>query len=159
MNGSLILGTCLFLIAGDIISTPRIFAAPDSHLKWIKSFCNTENPMSHVGIDMTYKIGPYYVTTLTMPIPIFVWKKRPYIHPGIVVALSISVCKQEEDYLYLSQQLKSHGKLETLIYGTDGEVAIETAFEKTYPIEGLYCFNVGSDLSRHASHSDGYFLL
>ena len=118
------------------MSTPRIFASPDSHLKWIKTYCGTKNPLSCVGADMTYKIGPFYVTTLTMPIPIFVWKKKPLSHPGIVVELSVSVCKQEEDYLYLCQQLKVHGKLETLLYGTDGEVALETAFEKTFPIEG-----------------------
>ena len=116
------------------MATPRIFAAPDTHLAWLKNYCNAANPKSVVGIDMTYKIGPYYVTTLVMQMPIFVWKDRPNHHPGIVAALSISVCKQEDDYLYLSQQLKAHGKLETLVYGTDGEVAMENAFEQTFPV-------------------------
>ena len=120
--------TCL----GTIKSTPRIFAAPDSHLGWIKKFCDSTNPSAILGIDMTYKIGPYYVTTLVMPFPMFVWKKSEIRHPGIVVALSISMCKQEDDYLYLSQQLKEKGKLISLVYGTDGEPALENAFEKAF---------------------------
>ena len=50
--------------------------------------------------------------------------------------ISVSVSKLEDDYLYLSQQLRPHGKLEILVYGTDGEPALERAFERIFPIEG-----------------------
>ena len=55
----------------------------------------------------------------------------PDHHPGIVTGLSVSVLKQKENYLYLSQPSRTHGKLENLVYGTDGEPAIERAFENT----------------------------
>ena len=115
-----------------------MFAAPNYNLDWIRVYCNTNEPKSHVGIDMTYKIGPYYVTTLDMPMPVFILKNPPDHHPSLLAGLSISVCKQFEDYLYLSQQLKLHGKLETLVYGTDGETAMENAFEKVFPIDGMF---------------------
>eukprot|EP00795_Rhopilema_esculentum_P017848 gene17847-9553_t len=56
-------------------------------------------------------------------------------HPGIVTGLSVSALKQKKDYLYLSQQLRTHGKLENLVSGTDGEPAIERAFEKSFQLK------------------------
>eukprot|EP00795_Rhopilema_esculentum_P003571 gene3571-9595_t len=58
-------------------------------------------------------------------------------HPGIVTGLSVSVLKRKEDYLCLSQQLRTHGKLENLISGTDGEPAIERAFEKSFQLKNV----------------------
>eukprot|EP00795_Rhopilema_esculentum_P014355 gene14355-5400_t len=45
---------------------------------------------------------------------------------------------QKEDYLYLSQQLRTHGKLENLVSGTDGEPAIERAFEKSFQLKRVF---------------------
>ena len=89
---------------------------------------------------MMYKVGPYYVTTVVMPIPIFVWKKTEERYPSIITALSVSLCKQEGDYYYLSRQLKEKRNIESLRYGTDGEPALENGFEETYPIESELCF-------------------
>ena len=85
---------------------------------------------------MTYKIGPYYVTTVVLPLPLFVLKSSPTRHPGILVALSVTVCKEKEDYNYLSNQLKQKGKIVNLVYGTDGEQATEMGFEEVYPMNG-----------------------
>lgn len=120
---------------GDVISNPQIFAAPDVQLSWVKKYCKVQNPTSRIGIDMTYKIGPYYVTTTTMPMPIFVLKDHRNKHPHALIGLSITSCKQQ-DYLFLARNLKTEGKIDSLIYGTDGEVAIEKAFEEVFPING-----------------------
>ena len=132
----------MWLSSGNIVSNPRIFAAPDTQLAWVKRFCSINNPLSQLGIDMTYKIGPFYVTTLVMQMPIFVLKKNPTKHPHVVVGLSVSGCKQYEDYAYLSRNLKLEGKIQSLIYGTDGEPAIEKAFEETFPIEGMFLLDI-----------------
>ena len=89
---------------------------------------------------MTYKVGPYYVTKVVMPIPMFVWKKTEEGYPSIITALSVSLCKQEGDYYYLSWQLQEKGNVESLTYGNDGEPALENRFEETYPIDSELFF-------------------
>ena len=84
---------------------------------------------------MTYKIGPFYVTSLVMPMPMFKYKDSEK-HPGIVSAIAITTTKDTDDYHYLSHHLKKKGKMNSLVYGTDGEPAIEKAFEAEFPIEG-----------------------
>ena len=60
-----------------------------------------------------------------------------------------STSRTEQDYRYLAHQIKSCG-ITNMIYGTDGELALEKGFEAIYPIETqekdppnikLRCFN------------------
>ena len=58
-----------------------------------------------------------------------------------------SVSKEKRDYEYLARSLKSEG-IASLVYGTDGECALESGFESVYPIENstqrnihLRCFD------------------
>jgi hypothetical protein len=85
-------------------------------------------------------------------------------HPTVFVGMSTSTGRQKEDYMYLANQLKANG-IDKLIYGTDGELALELGMESIYPIEGvaqskksikLRCFNHVKDdllaeLKKHPS--------
>lgn len=70
-------------------------------------------------------------------------------HPTIFAGMATSTGRQKEDCMYLASQLKSNG-IEKLIYGKDGELALELGFEAVFPIEDvplsirsikLRCFN------------------
>ena len=115
---------------------PNTFAATELQLHWIRTFCNGQSPTSQVGIDMTYNVGPFYVTAMTFPHPMFVMKRDSHKHPTIFLGLMTSVTKKTEDYRYLATNL-SKAKIATLTYGTDGEEALEKAFEDVFPIEGV----------------------
>lgn len=82
---------------------------------------------------MAYNRGPFYVTTLTFPYPMFVYRNQPSKHPTTLAAMMTSVTKEREDYEYLAGSLFRKG-VTSLTYGTDGEQAIEQAFENIYPI-------------------------
>ena len=47
-----------------------------------------------------------------------------------------STTRDTDDYQYLATKLKSSG-VKTLIYGTDGELALEKGFENVFPIQGV----------------------
>ena len=64
-------------------------------------------------------------------------KKNPNIHPGIVAALSTAGKNEYADYKFLSERIRQHIGEETLIFGTDGEPAIEKAFEDVFPIKDV----------------------
>jgi len=105
----------------------------DTQMSWIKNYCSTENPKSKIGIDMTYNMGPFYVTTLTFPHPMFVYRNKPDKHPTTLAAVMTSVTKEREDYEYFASSLHRKG-ITSFIYGTDGELALEQGFEKVFPV-------------------------
>ena len=80
---------------------------------------------------MTYKLGPFYLTTLTFPNSMFVYKSKEGRHPTTLAAVMTSVTKEERDYEYLARCLKAEG-IDTLAYGTDGEFALEHGFESVF---------------------------
>ena len=82
---------------------------------------------------MTYKLGPFYLTIVTFPNPMLVYKNNVNKHPTTLAAVMTSVSKEMRDYEYLARSLKSEG-IESLMYGTDGECALESGFESVYPI-------------------------
>lgn len=103
---------------------PVLFAATDYTIGWMKRFCQVgSNPSAVAGIDMTYKLGPFYVTTVTLPNPMFVYKNNRNKHPTTLAAIINSVSKENRDYVYLARSLKSEG-MQSLVYGTDGECAL-----------------------------------
>ena len=63
---------------------PRFFATTDSLMKCTGQFCSTSRKSSQLGIDMTYKSGPFYVIAGSFPYPSFVWKNNSYSHPTVV---------------------------------------------------------------------------
>ncbi|XP_066926161.1 uncharacterized protein [Clytia hemisphaerica] len=134
---------------------PKVFAGTDSTLGYINTFCRTSNPKSQLGIDMTYKCGPFYVTPCTLKHPAVVLEDDPTKHPTVVAALAITYRKETEDYSFLAEGIRTTTP-NKLIYGTDGEVAIEKAFESAFPITEtadasihLRCFNhIDNDIGR-----------
>lgn len=85
---------------------------------------------------MTYKVGYFYVTPFSMKMPLFRYRTNQR-HPAITVGLAITSTKEQDDYTYVAQSIKTHGKIDSLVYGTDGELAMENAFENTFPICGI----------------------
>ena len=112
---------------------PRTFAATDEQITWIKTYCPGYRPKSQIGIDMTYNVGRFYVTTLAFPHPMFVYRNKPDRHPTVLAAMMTSITKDTEDYEYLAAFLSRKG-VKSLTYGTDGELALEQGFENVYPI-------------------------
>lgn len=52
---------------------PNTFAASENMITWIKTFCNPDaGCKAQLGIDMTYKVGPFFTTCLSFPHPMFV---------------------------------------------------------------------------------------
>ncbi|KAJ7391193.1 hypothetical protein OS493_019324 [Desmophyllum pertusum] len=119
---------------GEMRAAASTFAGTDTTIGWIKRFCCPGSTQAAVaGVDMTYKLGPFYLTTVTFPNPMFVYKNNVNKHPTTLAAVMTSVTKEKRDYEYFARSLKSEG-IESLMYGTDGECALESGFESVYPI-------------------------
>ena len=82
---------------------------------------------------MMYKLGPSYLTTVTLRNPMFAYKSNKNKHATTLAAVMTSVSKEKRDYEYLAQSLKSEG-IALLVYRTDGECALESGCECVYPI-------------------------
>ena len=67
----------------------------------------------------------------------FVKNNDPLSHPGVVVALATSATREYEDYKFLAEKISKFVAGKPIVYGTDGELAIEKAFEKEFPIEDV----------------------
>ena len=77
-------------------ATVSTFAATDYTLEWIKRYCQFgSNSAAVAGIDMTYKLGPFYLTTETLPNPMFVYKSNKNKHPTTLAAVMTSVSKRK----------------------------------------------------------------
>ena len=121
---------------GNDLTCPSTFTATDTQLHWIKTYCGGEKPKTPMGMDMTYKVGPFYLMLLTIAHPMFVFWNNRSKHPTILVGMMTSCTRDVHDYEYLASNLKKHG-IKTLTYGTDGELAMEKAFESVFPIDGV----------------------
>lgn len=143
---------------------PNTFAALENMITWIKTFCNPDAECkAQLGIDMTYKVGPFLQPVLVFP-TLCLSRGDSEKHPTIFAGMATRTGRQKEDYMYLASQLKSNG-IEKLIYGTDGELPLELGFEAVFPIEDvplsirsikLRCFNhvkedMPKELKRHPS--------
>ena len=113
-------------------AAPNTFAASDTCLTWVKRFCTGIQPSAVAGIDMTYKLGLFYLTKITLQNPMF--KSTNEKHPTTLAAIMTSTTKEKQDYEYMARCLKDEG-VKSLAYGMDGECAMEMAFEEVFPIE------------------------
>lgn len=137
---------------GNNRTAPNTFAASETCLGWIKRFCKGVGAQAVAGLDMTYKLGPFYLTTLTLPNPMFVYKNKEGRHPTTLAAIMTSVTKEERDYEYMARCLKAE-RIDSLTFGTDGECALERGFESVFPIKDgcsgenihLRCFDHAQD--------------
>ena len=124
-----------FVNVGHADTRPLVFATTADRMSMVDRFASATKPSSVLCIDMTYKIGPFYVTQFVLPHPLFRWKDKN-THPTITVGIGVSYRKVEDDYTFFSDKLKTHLKIKTLVYGTDGEPALEKPMENNFPIEG-----------------------
>ena len=116
---------------------PCVFATTDTNMDWIKAYCLAENPKAVLEVEMTYKCAFFYWTPVTMKHPMFVKKNNPLSHPCVVVALETSAAKEYEDYKFLAEKISKFVAGKPIVYGTDGELVIEKAFEKEFLIEDV----------------------
>ena len=116
-------------------TSPNTFAAKDLHIEWLKFLCSGISIKSQCGIDLTSNCGPFYLTTLTFPHPMFTYRDVRDKHPTTLAVIMKSTTREKEDYEYLAANLKRKG-ICNLTYGTDGETPLETGFEKVFPIHG-----------------------
>ena len=121
----------------DAETRPLLFATTDDRMEMVDRYATASKPSSVLEIDMTYPPAPFYVTQFVMPHPLLVWKNERSRHPTITIALGVSYKKEEEDYAFFSDKLRQHLQTKTLVYGTDGEPAIEKPLERNFPIEGM----------------------
>ena len=112
----------------------RTFTCPENMCSMIRKYCQvTSHVKTPLGIDMTYNVGDYYTTTLTLKHPMLQCKKTGS-YPTMFAGVMTSMTRNVDDYRYLAQQIKIFCKVETLIYGTDGEMPLEKGFEEIFPI-------------------------
>jgi hypothetical protein len=116
----------------DAVKT-NTFAATSNAISMLKSFCTPDSDIRQpVYIDMTYKIGQFYTTCMSFANPVVV-HHRTNVHPTTILAVMTSMTRVTADYRFLANNIKSLG-INTLIYGTDGEQALEAGFESVFPI-------------------------
>ena len=129
----------------DGVTRLNTFSISNTNLQWLKAFCQGTKAKSQAGIDLTFKLGPFYATTLTFPNPMFVYASDTSKHPTTLAAFITHVSKDIGVYEYFARMLRENG-VTSLTYGTDGECVLETGFENVYRIEDgknihLRCFN------------------
>ena len=115
----------------------RVSASTDFLMKWSAQFSSTSRKSSELCIDMTYKCGPFYVTPGSFTHPSFVWKNNSYSHTTVVAFAFTHVKKDADDYQFVASNLKDQAKENCLIYGSDGEFALERSLEEIFPIEDV----------------------
>ena len=64
--------------------------------------------------------------------PHFCKNNGPLTHPDVAVVLTAGATKEYEDYKYLAEKIGKRVAGKPIIYGTDGELYIEKAFEKNF---------------------------
>ena len=120
------------------------FTCPSYCARWINKFCQTSSSeKSQLGIDTTYNVGRFYTTTFTFKHPMLLGV-RTGLNPTIIGGIMTSVTRTKNDYRFMAEEIKKSANLESLIYGTDGEIALVTAMEETFPSDTsihLRCFD------------------
>ena len=91
---------------------PFTFAMCEQAIGWIKQFCSplSDPPVkSQVQIDMTYKVGLFYVTVLSCAHPMFTMQNDKTRHPTVFLGMTTTTSKDVGAYEYLAGKLHSAG--------------------------------------------------
>lgn len=113
------------------------FAMSTAGKRAVQHFCQHDSTLKRpLQIDMTYNIGDFYATCLYMKHPGFVHKNDLNRNVSMLVGIATTLSKTESDYSYMAEKIKQKTGAKTLIYGIDGETALERAMEKCFPIDG-----------------------
>ena len=76
-QGSFIKDMSFSVKESDSRAYPTTFGLTRNGVRWMQNFCSGKGPVAQVYIDMTYNVGPYYVTCMTFANPLFVYKTKP----------------------------------------------------------------------------------
>lgn len=118
---------------------PETFAATQFGLKAIKKYCQPTSKNKQVlHIDATFNVGPYFLVICTLRYPMIVKKTDPEVPIFIIGAMATMLGQTYKDYLYFAQKLQEWTQVTALIYGTDGENALERAMMQVFPTSDIF---------------------
>jgi hypothetical protein len=109
---------------------PRAYLASDQQLNDLSRFC-CSNQSCILGIDPTFKLGPFYLTCTTFRHPLFCNKdnQKHVLVPGPFL---LHATREESDYAFLGQKLsESLGNKTIKAWSTDGEAALIKGLKST----------------------------
>ena len=132
-----------FVQAIQLVPDPTIVLFNDMQINDIEQFCTHQGKTSVLGIDVTFNLGPFYVTVCT-------YQNLKVIsdsgnHPVMVGPTLIHSSKDRSNFSVLfNEVIKRKPSLATTlkVYGTDGEQAITNAASEAFPFAvHLRCAN------------------
>ena len=133
---------CKCVEKGEIPFVRSVLAAPqplcvlatDIQLKQLQLCCTDPKTFSVLSIDPTFNLGSFYVTPMVF-LHKAVISKRTHRHPVFIGPLLIHLRMNLEAYSFFAHQIQillpSLSNIRA--FGTDGELALVTAFKNAYP--------------------------
>ena len=132
-----------FVQAIQLVPDPTIALFNDTQIHDIEQFCTQQGKTSVLGIDVTFNLGPFYVTVCTYQNLKVITDSG--IHPIMVGPTLIHSSKDQSNFGVLFNEIvKRKPSLATnlKVYGTDGEQAITNAASEAFPFAvHLRCAN------------------
>ena len=132
-----------FVQAIQLVPDPTIVLFNDTQIHDIEQFCTQQGKTSVLGIDVTFNLGPFYVTVCTYQNLKVITDSG--IHPIMVGPTLIHSSKDQSNFGVLFNEIvKRKPSLATnlKVYGTDGEQAITNAASEAFPFAvHLRCAN------------------
>ena len=132
-----------FVQAIQLVPDPTIVLFNDKQINDIEQFCTQQGKTSVLGIDVTFNLGPFYVTVCTYQNLKLITDSG--IHPIMVGPTLIHSSKDQSNFgVLFNEVVKRKPSLATnlKVYGTDGEQAITNAASEAFPFAvHLRCAN------------------
>ena len=126
-----------------LVPDPTIVLFNEAQLNDIEHFCASSVKASVLGVDVTFNLGPFYVTLCTYQN--FKVTNERGKHPIMVGPALIHSCKDQSNFDILFQEITTRKPfLATSLraYGTDGEQALVNAAAGAFPFAiHLRCAN------------------
>ena len=126
-----------------LVPDPTIVLFNETQLNDIEQFCASSDKASVLSVDVTFNLGPFYVTLCTYQN--FKITNERVKHPIMVGPALIHSCKNQSNFDILFQEITSRKPfLATSLraYGTDGEQALVNAAAGAFPFAiHLRCAN------------------
>lgn len=124
-----------FVHAVQISPAVRVVLATDSQLEDVVKFCCKPERFSVFGIDVTYDIGDFFVTTTTYRHLMLV-DRETGSHPTFPGPLMIHTSETSSTFHYFSSTLKElNREVENILFvGSDRQKSIENGLSEQLPI-------------------------
>ena len=132
-----------FVQAIQLVPDPTIVLFNDTQINDIEQFCTQQGKTSVLGIDVTFNLGPFYVTVCTYQNLKVITDNG--IHPIMIGPTLIHSSKDHSNFRALFTEItrrKPSLATNLKVYGTDGEQAITNAASEAFPFAvHLRCAN------------------